>query len=66
MGGHTCFLVVFANLGFVVAVEGTYLLPSWEHFRHWIVDAAFLCLTVGEGTHLAERASVGQLKMAAQ
>jgi len=55
--GLTSFLEVFADPGFVVAVEGTYLLPAWEFMRHRVVKPAFLLLAMSERAHLAQAAT---------
>lgn len=49
----TSFLEVFADLSFVVPVEGTYLLPSREFLRHRVVVAAFFFLAMCKRAHLA-------------
>jgi hypothetical protein len=59
-------LEVFANLSFVVAVEGANYFWSREVIWHGIIHVSLLSKTMRERAHFAKGTGASQLKMSAQ
>ena len=54
-----------AQLSFIVAMDGSDLLLTWEGGRQWVLHSSLLCFTVSERARIAEDAGLGLLPVTA-